>query len=431
MSSTQISSTNEISSILDTCNISWSWVAFSALDRYYRGRNRATSYLRVPRSIPHETILVHADLPELAKTGIQLDFPGIDGVDAAANQEGEGRIWFIFTEERGNSLHLPGDASDALGRLFIMSPEDTEILNALHRMHHFHFPGNYHRIRQRSFIEEIRNRLPKLHRSLHHNPPGIRELFTSAILLSRYGAGGPRFSSTRPLADSLSCPDLSEYGDSQEYLEGLQTEADRISGEYIRVCMDLILSGPAADLGLDLLNCTGAFSVLFPVLSEMNATEHAKDHHPEGNVWRHSLESMKYRKTADLRLAYALLLHDSGKPAARPENGKRFHNHAQIGAEIAASLLRELGADHQIIEDTVWLIEHHMYPPALAKLPDRRRDPVMGDSRFPLLLELFRCDISASFSGPQRYYQACDIYNRYRKDRGMGRFRGEKLSEEF
>ncbi|AHC13520.1 HD domain-containing protein [Salinispira pacifica] len=420
----------DISSLLDSSNISWSWVAFSALDRYYRGRNRATSFGQVPRSIPHETILVHGDLPDLAKTGIPLEFPGIEGVDAAA-WNGRGRSWFIFTEAEENIREMPEDASQAIEALFGFPGEVPGILNALHRPRHFHFPGNYHWIKDRSFVSAIRSRLAELHSPMSSTPPELRVLFSAAIILSRYGTGAARFSSKRPLADSLSCPDIGDSGEKQEYIQSLESEAGRLSPEYMRVCMELILSGPAADLGLDLLHCAGVFSMLFPALADMDATEQAKDHHPEGNVWRHSLESMKYRKTPDLRLAYALLLHDAGKPDARPKNGKRFHNHAQLGGDIAKKLLAEIGVDQQTIEDTVWLIEHHMYPPALSRLPDRMRDPVMADPRFPLLLELYRCDISASFSGPQRYYQACDIYNRYRKDRGLGKWRGETLSDQF
>lgn len=64
-------------------------------------------------------------------------------------------------------------------------------------------------------------------------------------------------------------------------------------------------------------------------------------------------------------LRWAALLHDVGKPAcyAQDETGRgHFKGHAQVGAAMAAEILRELDAPEPLTADVVWLIDHHMEP---------------------------------------------------------------------
>ena len=64
-------------------------------------------------------------------------------------------------------------------------------------------------------------------------------------------------------------------------------------------------------------------------------------------------------------LRWAALLHDAGKPAcfAQDETGRgHFKGHAQVGAAMAAEILRELDAPKPLAAEVVWLIDHHMEP---------------------------------------------------------------------
>lgn len=64
-------------------------------------------------------------------------------------------------------------------------------------------------------------------------------------------------------------------------------------------------------------------------------------------------------------LRWAALLHDVGKPACftQDETGRgHFKGHAQVGAAMAAEILRELDAPEPLTAEVVWLIDHHMEP---------------------------------------------------------------------
>jgi poly(A) polymerase len=145
---------------------------------------------------------------------------------------------------------------------------------------------------------------------------------------------------------------------------------------------------------------------------------HGKDYHPEGNVWEHSLATLRYRKRPDVTLSLALMLHDSGKPHAEANGEKRFDGHAEIGAQLAARFLRRLGFPPSTVQSVEFLVRFHMMPPALKTLPSFRTDPILASPLFPLLLELYRADASSSYADEEGYYEACRIYKAWQRDRG-------------
>ncbi len=186
-------------------------------------------------------------------------------------------------------------------------------------------------------------------------------------------------------------------------------------GLWHRLILEQILTGRFAWRGLDILYRSGYVEEALPELAPMNRTDHSKEGHPEGNVWRHSLETLKYRKTPAFSVSLALLLHDSGKPFAEPDGHRRFNAHAEIGADLARKLMERLEMSSEEISTVGWLVRHHMMPGALERLPDHRRDPIMASPLFPQLLEVYRCDLSSTFRGPDGYYRACRVYRRYLK----------------
>jgi poly(A) polymerase len=72
--------------------------------------------------------------------------------------------------------------------------------------------------------------------------------------------------------------------------------------------------------------------------------------------------------------------------------------------------LWRLGFEQEFIDDVVWLVQKHMFPGALHKLPSFRTSRLMAHRLFPLLLELYRCDLVSTYRGPDGYYRACKIY---------------------
>jgi poly(A) polymerase len=149
----------------------------------------------------------------------------------------------------------------------------------------------------------------------------------------------------------------------------------------------------------------------------MSTVDHTKEHHPEGNVWRHTVEAFAYRKLRELPVSLGLLLHDSGKPYTGPRGGNAFDRHAQVGAEKSRRFLSELGFNSRVIEQVEYFVRNHMLPAYIPKLSFSRTEDVLSSPLFPDLLELYRCDVSSTFRGPDGYYAACAAYRSFLKNR--------------
>lgn len=176
-----------------------------------------------------------------------------------------------------------------------------------------------------------------------------------------------------------------------------------------------ILQGPNSSTALEFLGESGFVAKFWPELEALVEVDHAKDCHPEGGGWSHTMEALRYRKNRDLSLSLAILLHDIGKPRSTSREGRRFDKHAEIGAGMAARFLRDLGYGTEIIQDVSFMIRWHMMPAALPRIPITSVQDIIFDQRFPLLLELFRCDEFSSFKGPDVYYAACAAYRAFLK----------------
>ncbi len=178
-----------------------------------------------------------------------------------------------------------------------------------------------------------------------------------------------------------------------------------------------LMAGRYPDKGLKFLMESGFIESCWPEIFSMAETEHSRDYHPEGNVWEHTLETLKYRKQFSPELSIALFLHDVGK-AFSPEFGqKRFYGHSEVGAKIASKFLYRLGFKNDFIEKVKFLIKYHMLPGALKKLPLYRTKKLMDSDLFPVLLEVYRADISASYKNPEDYYEACRIYRGFLRNK--------------
>lgn len=113
----------------------------------------------------------------------------------------------------------------------------------------------------------------------------------------------------------------------------------------------------------DLIAGAPVLCQFIPALEEtVNFNQHSPHH--AYDVYTHICHvTAAVPREATLR--WAALLHDVGKPAcfAQDETGRgHFKGHAQVGAAMAAEILRELDAPKPLAAEVVWLIDHHMEP---------------------------------------------------------------------
>jgi putative nucleotidyltransferase with HDIG domain len=143
------------------------------------------------------------------------------------------------------------------------------------------------------------------------------------------------------------------------------TEKERLFQEIDRILMDE--ENPS--LALKQMSRDPMFREKpFRVLDRLKQTGQSKRHHPEGNVWNHTLlvvDEAAKRKSESVDEAvfmWAALLHDIGKPDTTRERGGRFtaYGHDELGSRLAGEFLREFGCDEFFIRKVVGLIRWHM-----------------------------------------------------------------------
>lgn len=114
---------------------------------------------------------------------------------------------------------------------------------------------------------------------------------------------------------------------------------------------------------------------VFHMLNRMKSTEQSKQHHPEGNVWIHTMmvvdEAAKLRdKSKDQRVfMWSAMLHDIGKPeVTRVRKGKiTAYNHDKVGAVATKEILSKACKDLTFIERVSAMVRWHMQILFIAK----------------------------------------------------------------
>ncbi len=108
----------------------------------------------------------------------------------------------------------------------------------------------------------------------------------------------------------------------------------------------------------------------FSVLARQMTTPQSPVHHPEGNVWNHTLlvvDRAAAHKTfsANPRVfMWAALLHDIGKPDTTRKHRGRItaYHHDRAGAKLTRLLLGQVTNEPDFTEDVAALVRYHMQP---------------------------------------------------------------------
>ena len=347
--------------VLTEAGISVREASFTALDSY-RGLKPA----------PLRFALAICALQDLAKAFGELRYPGTHYADAAID------------------LESPSDAEPGAsgpGTLYIRCADSASSAEAA-----AFAPLDLLRDAERDVYLDPRDVYSSLReKSVAMRPaPPEQRLFEAAVLVSRY---------PYELEAEVQLPLPRDFG------MGAQ-----------RDLLTLMLTGPTPERGLELLRKSGFVDAYWPELAGLAGLDQSKEYHPEGDAWAHTLETFRHRKLPALGLSLALLLHDAGKPEAEEVDGRKFDRHAEIGRAVAERFLTRLGFPRSIIGDVSFLVRYHMMPAALPRLPANRVEGIIDDPRFPILLELYKCDELSTFRGPDGYYEACAAYRAWLKN---------------
>jgi len=171
-----------------------------------------------------------------------------------------------------------------------------------------------------------------------------------------------------------------------------------VSAERVQVELSKALVADAAR-AVTLLDETGLLPFVLPEVAEMKGVEQGAEHHPEGDVFMHTVKALSNLKSnCSLTLALAVLLHDVGKKSTFAcSNGKvTFHGHAEVGVGQAETVLRRLKFSNDVVDTVTSHVGQHMKFFDAQKMRRNTLLRFVRQAQFKELLELHRADCYAS-----------------------------------
>jgi poly(A) polymerase len=169
---------------------------------------------------------------------------------------------------------------------------------------------------------------------------------------------------------------------------------ERIENEFSRTLTESLHPGDT----LRELAHLGLLEFILPEVLPMIGQEQPPQFHPEGDVFEHTVLMLNQMKQPTRQLAYAVLLHDIGKPQTAFHDGQRirFHGHEGASAEMAEKILRRLKLPSKEIRQIVIAVAGHMRFKDVQKMNRATLRKLLGAETFELELELHRLDCEGS-----------------------------------
>ena len=214
-----------------------------------------------------------------------------------------------------------------------------------------------------------------------------------------------------------------------ETFDGICRQAERIkiiSKERIIVELNKILESPVPSIGLTLMHTSGLLGYVLPELERMSGIERRGKHAHKDN-FEHTMKVLDNlaKRSNNLWLRWAALLHDIGKPTTKnyePQHGWTFHQHEVVGSKMIPQIFRRMklpmNEPMRFVQKMVFL---HMRPIVLSE--DLVTDSAVRRLLFEAgedveeLMTLCEADITSGIDAKvQRYLRNFELVRSKMKD---------------
>jgi len=181
-------------------------------------------------------------------------------------------------------------------------------------------------------------------------------------------------------------------------------EIGSISAERIRDELNRILTEGGARRGFELLDESGLLEPILPEVAALKGVEQSPEHHPEGDVWIHTLLMLEKLDHPSVPLALGTLLHDVGKPSTfQIADRIRFNGHVEVGVRLAEAICKRLRYSTSDTEQVMDLVANHMRFMDVHRMRESTLKRFLRKPRFDEHMELHRLDCLSSHGSLTNY----------------------------
>jgi tRNA nucleotidyltransferase/poly(A) polymerase len=188
----------------------------------------------------------------------------------------------------------------------------------------------------------------------------------------------------------------------KETLEAMKSHAPEIK----KVAQERILkeltkmaeqSGDRFANAIIMLKDIGMLKHILPEIDVMDKYEHSAEHHPEGNVFKHTIAALKSYKGKDPAVNFGILFHDIGKPESyKNDEGKHtYHGHAGMSRRTLESLASRLHMDNDLRDAVIFAAENHMKFHDIQKMSTSTVAQMMQSPYWNILVQVAEADAKA------------------------------------
>ena len=197
------------------------------------------------------------------------------------------------------------------------------------------------------------------------------------------------------------------HEDTMTAMEELAPTIQYISAERHREELTRILLGPRAGAAFHAMLKCGLLRWLLPEVEALHGVEQGREHHPEGDVFTHTMLVVDFVEPRTVQTVWGALLHDIGKAVTfhrDPTTGKiSFHNHAHVGGCMARQILNRLKFSTEDTATIVALVARHMHVMDITKMKASTLRRFLGAPTIEGDLAVHRADCLGS-SGNLAYW---------------------------
>jgi poly(A) polymerase len=185
----------------------------------------------------------------------------------------------------------------------------------------------------------------------------------------------------------------------------------QVSCERIREELTKMLTEGLARRAFELLDTSGLLPEVLPEIAAMKGVAQSPQHHPEGDVFVHTLLLLdKLPAGGSKTLAWGALLHDVGKPPTfrvAPDR-IRFDSHVEVGVKMAAEICRRLRFSNYETGQILALVDNHMRFADVQRMKQSTLKKFLRLAAFDEHLELHRMDCLSSHGNLDSYEYSRD-----------------------